>query len=55
MTALISEAGTDPKVVGLVYVAAFAPDAGQVVGELGKAQKVAQLIIDAAKSGAPRD
>ena len=34
--AVISEAGTDPKVVGLVYVAAFAPDAGQAVGELGK-------------------
>jgi pimeloyl-ACP methyl ester carboxylesterase len=26
----------DPKVVGLVYVAAFAPDAGEQVGELGK-------------------
>jgi len=34
--AVISEAGTDPKVVGLVYVAAFAPDAGEAVGELGK-------------------
>jgi len=26
----------DPKVVGLVYVAAFGPDAGEVVGDLGK-------------------
>jgi pimeloyl-ACP methyl ester carboxylesterase len=26
----------DPKVAGLVYVAAFAPDAGEVVGDLGK-------------------
>src|SRR5467141_2225460 len=26
--AVITEAGTDPKVVGLVYVAAFAPDKG---------------------------
>jgi len=28
--------GMDPKVSGLVYVAAFAPDAGEVVGDLGK-------------------
>jgi len=34
--AVITEAGTDPKVAGLVYVAAFAPDEGEVVGELGK-------------------
>ena len=34
---VITEAGMDPKVVGLVYVAAFAPDQGEVVGELGKA------------------
>lgn len=34
--AVITEAGTDPKVAGLVYVAAFAPDAGEAVGELGK-------------------
>ena len=33
---VITEAGVDPKVVGLVYVAAFGPDAGEVVGELGK-------------------
>lgn len=33
---VITEAGMDPKVVGLVYVAAFAPDAGEQVGELGK-------------------
>ena len=33
---VITEAGTDPKVVGLVYVAAFAPDLGEAVGELGK-------------------
>src|SRR5262249_42997208 len=33
---VITEAGADPKVAGLVYVAAFAPDVGQVVGELGK-------------------
>src|SRR5258708_37945942 len=34
--AVISEVGNDPKVVGLVYVAAFAPDVGEAVGELGK-------------------
>src|SRR5438046_10725452 len=34
--AVISEGGNDAKVVGLVYVAAFAPDAGEAVGELGK-------------------
>jgi pimeloyl-ACP methyl ester carboxylesterase len=33
---VITEAGMDPKVVGLVYIAAFAPDAGEQVGELGK-------------------
>src|SRR5258708_16550274 len=30
--AVISEGGNDPKVVGLVYVAAFAPDVGEAVG-----------------------
>src|SRR5260370_456783 len=34
--AVISEGGNDPKVVGLVYVAAFAPDVGEAVGELGQ-------------------
>jgi len=34
---VITEAGADPKVRGLVYVAAFAPDQGETVGELGKA------------------
>jgi pimeloyl-ACP methyl ester carboxylesterase len=33
---VITEAGTDPKVAGLVYVAAFAPDVGEAVGDLGK-------------------
>ena len=31
---VISEAGTDPQVAGLVYVAAFAPDAGESVNSL---------------------
>src|SRR6202030_4869402 len=34
--AVITEAGTDPKVVGLVYVAAFAPDRGESVSTLIK-------------------
>ena len=33
---VITDAGADPKVVGLVYVAAFAPDVGEAVGDLGK-------------------
>ena len=33
---VITEAGTDPKVVGLVYVAAFAPDEGESVSSLIK-------------------
>jgi pimeloyl-ACP methyl ester carboxylesterase len=32
--AVITEAGNDPKVVGLVYVAAFAPDQGESVSTL---------------------
>jgi pimeloyl-ACP methyl ester carboxylesterase len=31
---VITEAGDDPKVFGLVYVAAFAPDQGQSAGEV---------------------
>jgi pimeloyl-ACP methyl ester carboxylesterase len=31
---VISEAGTDAKVAGLVYIAAFAPDKGESVGSL---------------------
>jgi pimeloyl-ACP methyl ester carboxylesterase len=31
---VVSEAGTDPKVKGLVYIAAFAPDAGESVASL---------------------
>jgi len=32
---VITEASNDPKVTGLVYIAAFAPDVGQSVGSLG--------------------
>src|SRR5918997_5250866 len=34
--AVITEAGNDPKVTRLVYIAAFAPDAGESVGALIK-------------------
>src|SRR5688572_2656070 len=34
--AVITEAGNDPKVAALVYVAAFAPDKGESVGTLIK-------------------
>ena len=34
--AVITEAGDDPKVKGLVYIAAFAPDVGVSVNDLGK-------------------
>ena len=34
--AVITEAGTDPKVAGLVYIAAFAPDKGESVATLIK-------------------
>ena len=33
---MVTEAGTDPKVAGLVYIAAFAPDAGESVSSLIK-------------------
>src|ERR1700675_1710822 len=34
--AVITEAGNDPKVTGLVYIAAFAPDTGESVASLIK-------------------
>src|ERR1700678_2348072 len=47
--AVITEAGTDPAVVGLVYVAAHMPDAGENEGDDGK-----RFPSDLAKSGALR-
>ena len=41
--AVITEAGNDPKIVGLVYVAAFAPDTGESVGSLSKGYPPAPL------------
>ena len=45
--AVITEAGTDPSVVGLVYVAAHMPDSGEKESEDGK-----RFPSDLAKSGA---
>jgi pimeloyl-ACP methyl ester carboxylesterase len=41
--AVITEAGNDPKVSALVYVAAFAPDAGQSAGSLNASVPPAPL------------
>jgi len=40
---VISEAGADPRVKALVYIAAFAPDAGETAGSLGDG--VAPVIL----------
>jgi pimeloyl-ACP methyl ester carboxylesterase len=40
---VITEAGDDPKVVGLVYIAAFAPDVGQSAGSLGASVEPAPM------------
>src|SRR5580704_1860549 len=40
---VITEAGNDPKVAGLVYIAAFAPDAGQSVGSLAASGEPAPM------------
>jgi pimeloyl-ACP methyl ester carboxylesterase len=47
--AVITEAGTDPSVVGLVYIAAHMPDAGENEADDGK-----RFPSDLAKSGAIR-
>jgi pimeloyl-ACP methyl ester carboxylesterase len=40
---VITEAGNDPKVVGLVYVAAFAPGEGESINSVGKPYPPAPL------------
>jgi pimeloyl-ACP methyl ester carboxylesterase len=40
---VITETGDDSKVVGLVYIAAFAPDVGQSAGSLGASVEPARL------------
>lgn len=48
--AVITEAGNDAKVTALVYVAAFVPDAGESINDLGKGQPpppwVKKLVVD---------
>jgi pimeloyl-ACP methyl ester carboxylesterase len=44
--AVITEAGGDPKVTGLVYVAAFAPDAGESAGSLIASVEPAPLAAE---------
>lgn len=41
--AVISEAGDMPNVVGLVYIAAFAPDAGESAGSISQAMPPAAI------------
>jgi pimeloyl-ACP methyl ester carboxylesterase len=47
---VITEAGNDDKVVGLVYVAAFAPDSGESVDDLGRGVPApswaSKLVVD---------
>ena len=38
--AVISESGDQPNVVGLVYIAAFAPDAGEKIGRASCRERV---------------
>ena len=42
--AVITEAGNSPKVTALVYVAAFAPDSGESINDLGKGQPVPSWV-----------
>ena len=42
----ITEAGNDPKVAGLVYIAAFAPDVGQSAGSLGASAEPAPMGLE---------
>ncbi len=49
---IITDAGNDPKVKALVYIAAFAPDANETITDLGKGKPAppwqAQLKVDSA-------
>lgn len=49
---VITEAGNDPKVAGLVYVAAFAPDAGESTGDqLADIPPPPTFVIDTQSDG----
>jgi pimeloyl-ACP methyl ester carboxylesterase len=43
---VITEAGNDPKVSALVYIAAFAPDAGQSAGSIGAGSEPAPMAAE---------
>jgi pimeloyl-ACP methyl ester carboxylesterase len=49
--AIITEAGNNPKVVGLVYIGAFEPDAGESVMALSKKIPAASSSITATADG----
>ena len=49
--AIITEAGNNPNVVGLVYVAAMAPDAGEALGALLQSKPAATKGIAPSKDG----
>ena len=49
--AIITEAGNNPHVVGLVYVAAMAPDAGEALGALLQSKPAATTGIGPSKDG----
>jgi pimeloyl-ACP methyl ester carboxylesterase len=48
---IITEAGNDPKVKALVYVAAFVPDEGEVMGALLQSKPGASMGVTATKDG----
>lgn len=48
---VITAAGNDPKVAGLVYVAAFVPDEGEVLGALLDSQPGASTGVTASTDG----
>ena len=49
--AVITEAGNDPKVAALVYIAAFAPDVGESCASIEKAVPPASTAIKATADG----
>jgi len=48
---VITEAGNDPKVAGLVYVAAFVPDEGEALGALLQSKPGASTGVTPSKDG----
>jgi pimeloyl-ACP methyl ester carboxylesterase len=48
---VITEAGTDPKVVGLVYVSALSPDAGETTAEQYAGFSAPDFVIDTHADG----